>query len=163
MFKSASVLSAAVLAVAGLASSASAATITPNPIGPAGLYLTGGLTIYQDGVFIHCNVKLRGYVPTGGREATITDGYFEPGDWQCGSFVSPTGFNWRITPNGGTWVTIEGIGITTILGNCSGNITTNWTNGLPGSITFSGLGFPGSPSACFITGTLFSSPSLTVS
>ncbi|MBI1683646.1 protein activator of alkane oxidation PraB [Caulobacter hibisci] len=159
MLKSASVLAAAVLAAAGFAGSASAATITPNP---TSFTLTGTLTLSQS-TTVTCNVSLTGSVPAGGGSATITSGSFSGGSWQCGTLVFPTGFPWGITLNGGTSITVVGIGATSILGSCSGNITTSWVNGSPGKVTFTGATIPGSPNSCTITGTLNSSPSLTVS
>lgn len=160
MLKSASILSAAVLAVAGLSAPAAASAATISPSGA--FTLTGTLTLQQS-TTVNCDVTLNGTVAAGGASATITSGSFAPGDWQCGWLISPTGFNWTITPNGGTSITITGIGATSILGSCSGNITTNWTNGSPGSVTFTGATIPGSPGTCTITGTLKSTPSLTVS
>lgn len=158
MGKRASVLSAAVLAVAGLAGPASVSAAT---ISPAGAFtLTGTLTLRQS-TTINCNVTLNGVVAAGGGSATITSGSFASGDWQCGVLAYPTGFPWAVVLNGGTSITIMGVGATTILGGCSGNITTNWIN-LPPPRVFMNSTIPGSPGPCAITGTLVSSPSLTV-
>jgi hypothetical protein len=169
MFKSASVLSAAVLVAAGFASPTSAGTITPNN---TDFTLTGTLVLQQSTTTVQCRARLWGAVSFSGDSATITGGVFEAdatADWRCGWLVSPSGFNWMITPSSGPGpgpaVSITGIGFTTIVGNCSGNISNIlWTNSSPGSITFSWLTppIPGSPSPCTITGTLVSSPSLTV-
>lgn len=161
MSGSASVLSAAVLAIAGFAGPGSAATITPNP---TSFVLNGTLSLRQmSGV--NCKVTLNGVVPTGGGAASIVSGTFAPAtpsDWPCGSLVVPTGFPWAVTLNGGTSITIMGVGSSTIAGNCSGAITTNWINGSPGKVTFVSATLPGTPGPCFISGTLNSAPSLTV-
>jgi len=160
MLKSASILSAAVLAVAGLAGPAAAQSISPAG---ASFTLSGNLTLQQS-TTVKCNVSLSGVVASDGKSARITSGSFSPGpDWQCGFLVNPSGFDWVITPNGGSSITITGIGASSILGSCNGTITTNWTNGTPSSVSFAGSVIPGSPNNCTITGILNSSPSLTVS
>ena len=73
-----------------------------------------------------------------------------------------------VTLTGGTGISISGIGANSILGNCSGVVATTWTNPTttptvqPSSVSFSNHSIPGSPSTCYITGTLVSSPNLTV-
>ena len=159
MLKSASILSAAVLAVAGLSSPAMAQSISPAG---ASFSLSGSLNLQQS-TNIDCNVSLSGSVASDGKSATITGGSFSGGDWQCGFLVAPSGFPWTITPNGGSSVTIAGIGASSILGSCNGTISATWNNGSPSSVTISTATIPGSPSTCVIDGTLTSSPNLTVS
>ena len=158
MFKTASIASAAVLAVAGFAAPAMAQSISPAG---TSFVLSGALTLEQS-TTINCNVSLNGTVAADGSSATITGGSFSPGDWQCGLLVSPSGFPWTITPNGGGSITITNIGASSILGSCNGVITTNWNNGTS-SVSFPGSTIPGSPNSCKITGTLTSSPGLTIS
>lgn len=161
MLKSASVLAAAAaLSVAGLAGSASA-----MPISPAGtnVTLTGNLTLSQT-TTVTCAVTLNGVVNAAGTGVTITGGSFAPGSWQCGWLVVPTGFPWTVTPGTGpTRITVVGIAASSIAGSCSGTITAPWNNGPPSSVTFSNASIPGSPNACTISGTLTSSPTLTIS
>lgn len=160
MLKSASILSAAVLAVAGLSSPAMAQSISPAG---ASFTLSGNLTLQQS-TTVRCDVSLSGSVAADGKSATITGGSFSAGpDWQCGILVSPSGFPWTITPNGGSSISIAGIGASSILGSCNGTIGATWNNGSPSSVTISGATIPGSPSTCTINGTLTSSPNLTVS
>ena len=158
MLKSASILSAAVLAVAGLSSPAMAQSISPAG---ASFTLSGSLNLQQS-TTVDCDVSLSGSVAADGKSATITSGSFSAGDWQCGFLVSPSGFPWTITPNGGSSVTIAGIGASSILGSCNGTIGATWNNGAPSSVTIS-ASIPGSPNTCNINGTLTSSPNLTVS
>lgn len=159
MFKSAAVLSATVLATASFAGSAVAATITPNP--QTGFTLTGNLHIRQEGSHVTCAVTLRGYVPGGGSQAAIITGAFDWGSWECGWLVNPTGFGWTLYPNSSTSVTLMGIAFNTILGSCSGTVTTNWSNA-PSGMTFLYATIPGSPAHCTITGTLTAAPALTI-
>jgi hypothetical protein len=158
MFKAASIASAAVLAVAGFAAPAAAQSISPAG---ASFVLSGSLTLQQS-TTINCDVSLNGTVAPDGSSATITGGSFSAGDWQCGFLVSPSGFPWTITPNGGGSITITNIGASSILGSCNGVITTNWDNGTS-SVSFPDSTIPGSPNSCKITGTLTSSPGLTIS
>ncbi|WP_433948402.1 protein activator of alkane oxidation PraB [Brevundimonas diminuta] len=156
--KAASIASAAVLAIAGFAAPAMAQSISPAG---TSFVLSGALTLEQS-TTINCNVSLNGTVAADGSSATITGGSFSPGDWQCGLLVSPSGFPWTITPNGGGSITITNIGASSILGSCNGVITTNWNNGTS-SVYFPTSTIPGSPNPCKITGTLTSSPGLTIS
>ncbi|KSB88888.1 protein activator of alkane oxidation PraB [Caulobacter vibrioides] len=166
MLKSASVLAAAVLAAAGFAGvgSAQAASISPAN---TGFTLSGTLTLSQS-TTVNCVVSLTGTTNAAGTAATITSGSFSPGDWQCGWLVSPSSFPWTVSLTGGTGISISGIGANSILGNCSGVVGTTWTNPVagppaqPSSVSFSNHSIPGSPSTCYITGTLVSSPNLTV-
>ncbi|PLR27589.1 protein activator of alkane oxidation PraB [Caulobacter zeae] len=157
MLKSASVLAAAILATAGFAAAGSASAATITPAG-TGFTLSGDLTMSQS-TTVECAVTLTGTTASDGSSASITGGSFAAGDWQCGWLVTPSSFPWSVTLNGGSSITISGIGANSILGNCAGSITTNWSGG----VTFSGATIPGSPGTCSITGTLTSSPSLTVS
>ncbi|EJL26723.1 hypothetical protein PMI01_04043 [Caulobacter sp. AP07] len=159
MLKSASILSAAVLAAAGLAAPASAATFTPNPL--SNVTFTGNLTIQQPGSIVTCGVTLTGFVPGGGSMVVITQALFS-GSWQCSALVAPTGLPWYLHPNTTTSVTLQGIGLKTMVGSCSGTVNTGWINGSPGKIDFVGVTIPGSPGACTVTGALNSSPSLTI-
>ncbi len=159
MLKSASVLAAAVLA-AGLvaAGSASAATITPVD---TDFTLAGSLTMSQS-TTVSCDVLLEGNTDASGAFATITDGSFSPGSWQCGWLVAPSSFPWTVSLNTAPSITITGIGANSILGTCAGAITKDWNNG-SSSVTFTGDTILGSPGPCTIEGTLYSSPALTVS
>jgi hypothetical protein len=162
MLKSASVLAAAVLAAAGFAGvgSAQAQTITAG----TSFTLSGDLQLSQS-TTVTCAVTLSGSTNAGGTSATITSGSFAPGDWQCGWLVAPSSFPWTVSLTGGTGISISGIGANSILGNCSGVVGTSWTNPVgstPSSVSFSNHSIPGSPSTCYITGTLTSSPNLTV-
>lgn len=166
MLKSASVLAAAVLAAAGFAGVGSAQAQTISPAN-TGFTLSGTLQLSQS-TTVNCAVSLNGTTNVGGTGASITSGSFAPGDWQCGWLVSPSSFPWAVTLTGGTGISISGIGANSILGNCSGVVATTWTNPTttptvqPSSVSFSNHSIPGSPSTCYITGTLVSSPNLTV-
>jgi hypothetical protein len=162
MLKSASVLAAAALSAAGFAGfagSASAQTISPPG---ASFTLTGNLTLSQS-TTVTCAVTLNGVVNSSGTGATITGGSFAPGSWQCGWLVVPTGFPWAVTPGiNPSRITVTGIAASSIAGSCSGTITAPWNNGPPSSVTFSSNSIPGSPNACTISGTLTSTPTLTI-
>ncbi|MFS0740106.1 protein activator of alkane oxidation PraB [Brevundimonas sp. 3P9-tot-E] len=121
MFKTASIASAAVLAVAGFAAPAMAQSISPAGTS----FVLSGALILEQSTTIECNVSLNGTVAADGSSATIT-------------------------------------GASSILGSCNGVITTNWDNGTS-SVSFPGSTIPGSPNSCKITGTLTSSPGLTIS
>lgn len=159
MFKSAAILSATVLATAGLAAPASAATFVPNPL--ANVTFTGNLNIVQLGSNATCAVTLRGFVPGGGSAVMITAASFSGGSFQCRLYTS-AGLPWKLIPNTATSVTLQGFSFNTTVGSCSGNVTTSWANGTPSAMVFSGATLPGSPAPCTITGTLNSSPNLTI-
>lgn len=154
MLKSASALAATLLlATAGFASTASAQVFSG---GSGAVNLTGVLNLSQTTI-VDCNSSFSGNIATGGASGTVTGGSFGPGpDFVCGIFVFPSGFNWTLTPStsgGVDYVTISGIGATSIAGNCSGSITGVWDDATH-SVTFANAMIPGSPSACYVTGTL---------
>lgn len=116
--------------------------------------ITGTLQMHQT-VDIACVVQLRAIVAPSGTSAVITGGSFSPGDWQCGWLVTPSGFPWSVTiPAPGT-VTVSGVGVTTILGSCSGSFTstglTSSTLVIPSTAPAT---LPGTPNACTFWGTL---------
>lgn len=156
MFRRTAVASVLSLVAASLASPAPAATFTPDF--PPNVRITGRLTIDQGGP-VTCDVTLDGYIMIGGSMMQITNGSFAAGDWQCGWLVQPTSFPWTVTPNNyGPWptATIQGMGVNTILGNCSGFVTVKWGNGPSwnAGMDFWGQASSGSPYTCFYDGML---------
>lgn len=161
MSRSVAVLCAAVAAATIPAASASAANFVPNPLDP--VTFSGDITIEQSGLApITCRVLLDAKVLAGGFHAEIRGGNFSPGDWQCGWLMFPTAFPWYIYPNTTTQVQFSTFSFYTILGSCSGSLTTGWANGSPGKVVFSSAAIPGTPGACVVNGTLETSPSLTI-
>lgn len=163
MLKSASALVATLLlATAGFASTASAANFSPNPV--SSVNLTGVLTLRQT-TTVNCNSSFTGSIASGGASGSISSGSFGPGvDFACGLFVFPSGFSWTITPStsgGVDYVTITGIGATSIAGSCSGSITGVWDDATH-SVTFNNAVIGGSPSNCYVTGTLTADQALTI-
>ncbi|MEH0198834.1 protein activator of alkane oxidation PraB [Caulobacter sp. CCNWLY153] len=148
-------------AIAGAAAPGVGSAATFNP--PATeIRLTGRLMFEQAG-WVSCDVTLYGYVTSAGHYAHIINGDFGYGpDWQCGWLVTPSGFPWIIAPTSSNTVSISGVSLNTILGNCSGTVNANWQNGPPSAIPLMYATIPGSPGVCAITGTLEVSHSVTL-
>jgi len=163
MSKSVSLAVAASLAVAGLASSVSAATILPNsPTTTVPISFSGTLTL-SGATTLNCAVSLTGVVNPGGASASITGASFAPGDWQCGWLALPQGLAWTLTPISSTVVTLSSFGFMDGVHDCLGTVVAQWSN--PGRLVFSSTYVPanaGSPGPCYVTGTLSSIPTLSI-
>ncbi|KSB89889.1 hypothetical protein AS593_03335 [Caulobacter vibrioides] len=159
MFRCAAVLSAVALAGAGLVTSASAATFTPNPV--TGFTMSGTVTISRPytGTSV-CNISLTGDIAGGGASGVITSGSMSGGSATCGAFLRPNNFPWPLVPNSTTSATMD-MGFIGLLSACYGTANVAWANGAPSSITFSSTFFPGGED-CYVTGTLSVSNSLTI-
>jgi hypothetical protein len=167
MMKSASVLAAtaaaALLALAGQANAAPALGTFAGTVSNA--KLTGSLNLQQT-TNIDCFTNLTANV-TGTTTGNVTGGTFgAPGDWVCGVFVGPSGFNWTLQPwhdavTGQDYVKVIGISATSIAGSCSGDVMGEWSDANK-TITFNGATIPGSPSTCVFTGTLTSDKAIIV-
>jgi hypothetical protein len=162
MLRHLAITASAILAIGASAGAAKAVTFVPNGSEPTSFTLTGTLTLQQS-TTIRCAVRLNGMILPGGSLAYIYSGSFTSGDWQCGWLVYPNGFTWILTPSWPSQVTVSGVSAATILGSCSGTLSyLTWTNGPPSSVTMYYASIPGSPSACTISGTLTSSPQISI-
>ena len=158
MLKRAAILSAAVFAGAGLATSASAQTFSPSPV--SSFTMTGTLAVgHSQAGSTTCSVTMTGDIPSGGATGAITGVIFAPGDWRCGWLLVGAGLPWSITPT-----STSSASVSLALGAsyaCSGVAYATWVNGAPSTITFPGPVVGSSP-ACTISGTLSVSGGLTI-
>ncbi|PXA84023.1 protein activator of alkane oxidation PraB [Caulobacter sp. D4A] len=158
MSKSVSLAVAASLAVAGLASAASAATFTPNSSSTT-VPVTFAGTLTLGPTPMSCSTILTGVVNPGGGSVTITGGSMAPGSWQCGWLAIPASFPWTLTPLTTAQVSLSPMALTGGLSECSGVVTASWAN--PGTIIFNATVIPGAP-ACQVSGALSSTPNVAI-
>lgn len=151
MFKSLSLMSAAVLAAASLASPAAAQHLSPAP----GVVTISGTLVLQQSTTLTCTGTFTVSIDAAG-VGTITGGTFSPPSSPlCGALIRPSNFPWTVTATALDEVTITGIGATSILGSCAGDVEADVAGG---TITFSNEVIPGTPSNCTIVSGILSGP-----
>ena len=147
--------SALALAIVAFASSATASGPFKWHPAPNTFKLSGILTLSQS-IAIRCNVQIEVSVDANGHATVISRTFSNdtPGVTSsfCGSVVQPFG-TWTLTPDSTIQVTAM-VGLSSLLGSCSGPIPGNWNN-VSDKLTFSAANsVPGTPGPCFINGTL---------
>lgn len=152
MFKSVSLISAAMLAAASMASPAAAQQLSPAP----GTVTLTGILELQQSTTIQCTVTVVVSIDAAG-VGTVTSATFAPPvSPLCGTIVTPANLPWTVTAINMNQVQISGIGARSILGNCSGTVVADVTqSGTTGTLNFSNEVIPGTPNDCTIVeGTL---------
>jgi hypothetical protein len=150
-----------ILAAGALAASAAflvpqASAQTFSPTGPFTLTSIGNITV-QKGITLSCGLNGTGSVSGGAASVSsinLTGGL-------CGS-VNFTGTPYTVTSGSLTSITLNGVVVTAITGNCAGSLTGSY-NQATGVITYSGATIPstsgGNP--CRVTGRVQVSPTVT--
>lgn len=124
--------------------------------------LSGELRLEQS-IVIFCDVHID-VVVDGHGNISVTNRTFSGADPLCGTLVNPFG-TWDIEDNPGFAPASSGpvdadVGSSSILGQCFGTITGTWDNNTH-TLSFSNAQVPGTPSPCFVSGTLTSNQPLT--
>ncbi|MGK6355698.1 hypothetical protein ACMGDH_10795 [Sphingomonas sp. DT-207] len=145
----------AVLASAAfLVPQASAQTVSPT--GPFTLTNVGTISVTK-GITLSCGLTGSGNVSSSGA-ASVTSINLTGG--LCGSIVF-SGTPYAVTSTSTSSITINGVVVTAITGNCAGNLTGSF-NQATGEITFANATLPstsgGNP--CSITGKVKTTPAL---
>lgn len=159
MIKKILIAGAMAASAAFLVPQASAQTFSPT--GSFTLANTGGQITVQKGITLSCNLSGGGSVDAAGN-ASVTSLALSGGTLNiCGS-ISFTGTPYVVSGVSPSTVTINGMVVTAITGNCAGNLTGSY-NQSTGILTFTGATLPstsgGSP--CTISGKVKISPTLT--
>ncbi|QDX26474.1 hypothetical protein FPZ54_10855 [Sphingomonas suaedae] len=147
------------VAILGLATGASAQTVSPN--GTFTLSNVGTITVSK-GITLNCS-GLSGELVVASNDAEVTDLSLSGGLFgQCAN-ITFTDFDYPLTATDTSSVTINNVVVEGITGNCAGNITGAW-NDAADTITFTNAVLPrtsGTSSNCTINGTIKVSPALT--
>jgi hypothetical protein len=150
------------IATIGLATGASAQAVKFSPDGARTLSNVGNITVSK-GITLVCTGLTGSASVTGGvgsvSALALSGGLFG----QCAN-ITFTGYPYTLTPNSTTSVTIGGVVVQGITGNCAGSITGTYNNATS-RITFSGATLPatsGGSTPCTISGTIQVSPAATI-
>lgn len=146
-------LAAVGLISVGFASSASALTFSP-----AGTKFTatGMTSLTKNGVTVPCTAKFKYKTTTNGKKVKVTSATFSDASGTCAA-ITATNFPWIGTPTSMTTADIAGAAVTSPLGNCGPGTVPVTVSG--GNLTFNGILNPG---MCMVSGTLVSSPPITI-
>lgn len=155
------VVGALALAMTAFASSAMASSPKFDPA--PGNFKLSGVLFFTQSITIPCQVEIHVTVNSSGVATSVVP-TFSPGAPQCGTDVVPFG-TWTLTADSTTQATAE-VGSSSILGQCFGDIVGAWANGAnpsdPSTLSFSNASVPGTPSTCFVNGTLTSDPGVRI-
>lgn len=129
---------------------------TVSPAGPFTLSNVGTISVSK-GITLSCGLTGSGNVTAGGA-ATVTSLNLTGG--LCGSIVF-SGTPYTISSTSTSSITINGVVVTAITGNCAGSLTGSF-NQATGEITFANATLPSTSggSACRITGKVKTTPAL---
>ncbi len=157
MIKKILIAGAMTASAAFLVPQASAQTFSPT--GPFTLANTGGQIKVQKGITLSCNLAGSGSVDASGN-ASVTSLTLSGGTLGlCGS-ITFTGTPYVVSGVSPSTVTINGMVVTAVTGNCAGNLTGSYSGGV---ITFTNATLPSTSggNACTIDGKVKISPALT--
>jgi hypothetical protein len=144
------------IAVAGVGLATSAQAYHFSPVATK-FTATGPTTLSQNGQTINCTSKFTGKTNATGSSGNITGLSITGSDIRCG-LVSGTNFPWKGKPTGATTGKVMNAEVTSPLGTCGpGTVSPIGLSG--GVITFNNILNPGS---CKVTGTVTTSPTLSV-
>ena len=137
----------------------SAYAVTVSPAGP--ISLEGATTLIKSGMPLGCTTNMVGHISSTG-EITITSAKFSGQTW-C-SAITAAGLPWTGQVNSTKSLSLNGVSVGTPLGNCGpsaikAGITQNATPPTETTIGFANQVLSGS---CSVTGTLATTPVLTV-
>jgi len=144
-----------VLALGAFASDDTDATFRLTPVS-TNFSAAGATTLNKSGVTLNCTANFTGATDANGGGA-VTAATFTGGSI-CTSLAAQ-GFPWAVTANSLTQVTIQNVTVNSLAGACGPSAVVAAYDNAAGTLTFNNAPLAG---GCTVTGTLTTSPKLTI-